>query len=42
MFLLADRLHKTVAEIEQISVDELVEWAAYLKITKEKVGGRAK
>ena len=40
MFLLADRLHKTVAEIEKISVDELVEWAAYLKITKGKDYGK--
>lgn len=40
MFLLADRLNKTVAEIEKISVDELVEWSAYLKITKGKEYGK--
>jgi hypothetical protein len=36
MFGLADRLHKTVEEIEALSDDELVSWAAYFKIIHEK------
>lgn len=35
LFALADRLHKTVEEIEQISLNELHEWFAYFKITTE-------
>jgi len=29
---LADRLHKTIEEVEQISVSEFNEWLAYFRI----------
>jgi len=32
LYRLADRLHKTVAEIEQMSIEELRGWFAYLRI----------
>jgi hypothetical protein len=32
LYKLADRLHKTVAEIEELSIDELRGWFAYLRI----------
>ena len=35
-FALADRLHKTLDEIDAMSDDELVGWAAYLKLLSEK------
>lgn len=35
---LADRLHKTIEEIEEISVSELNEWFAYFKIQAENDG----
>lgn len=35
MYQLADRLHKTVAEIEAMTVDEWSGWLAYFKL-KEK------
>jgi len=35
MFALADRLNKTVAEIEDLPYTELVEWAAYLGIVND-------
>jgi len=31
-YALADRLHKTIGEIEQMPVDEFVHWLAYLRI----------
>ena len=34
MFGLAERLHKTLAEIEQMSVDEFMEWVAYFRLTE--------
>jgi hypothetical protein len=36
LFALADRLHKTVAEIENLTLDEIAEWRAYCKIRKEQ------
>ncbi len=33
---LADRLHKTVDEIEEISVTEYYEWMAYFAILKKE------
>lgn len=33
---MADRLGKTIAEIEQISVDEYNEWMAYFAVIKER------
>lgn len=38
LFRLADRLHKTVAEIEQLSYGELTEWMAYFQIVKREQG----
>lgn len=32
LYSLADRLHKTVAEIEELSIGELRGWFAYLRI----------
>jgi hypothetical protein len=32
LYTLADRLHKTVAEIEELSIEELRGWFAYLRI----------
>lgn len=37
---LADRLHKTIEEIEQISVTELHEWIAYFELKDDKNGGK--
>jgi hypothetical protein len=34
---LADRLGKTIAEIEEISLDEMHEWVAYFRV-KDKNG----
>lgn len=31
MFALADRLHKTIGEIEAMSLDEFAEWVAFYK-----------
>lgn len=36
IYALADRLHKTVAEIEQMTVDEFSGWVAYCKIRAER------
>ncbi len=36
---LADRLHKTIEEVEQISVTEFFEWLAYFKIISESDNG---
>ncbi len=35
---LADRLHMTIAEVEQISVTEYNEWMAYYQILKDSNG----
>jgi hypothetical protein len=32
LYGLADRLHKTVAEIEELSIEELRGWFAYLRL----------
>jgi hypothetical protein len=42
LITLADRLGKTIAEIEEISIDELNEWLCYFKIEAErsKQGGK--
>nr|WP_301282632.1 hypothetical protein [Rickettsia endosymbiont of Ceutorhynchus assimilis] len=36
MFILAEHLHKTIAEIEQITIDEWHYWLAYFKIKKAR------
>jgi hypothetical protein len=36
MFALADRLHKTIGEIEQISLSEYNEWMAYLNLLSKE------
>lgn len=37
LYRLADRLHKTVSELEQIPIEELIGWLAYLRIiSREK------
>jgi hypothetical protein len=36
LIALADRLHKTLEEIEEISVSELNEWVAYFQLQKDK------
>ena len=38
-FALADRLHKTVSEIEEIPFDEFLGWIAYFQITEEANNG---
>ncbi len=35
---LADRLHMTIEEVEQISVTEFNEWMAYFSILKDSDG----
>jgi hypothetical protein len=40
MIGLADRLHKTIQEIEGIPVTELNEWLAYFQLKEEKNGGK--
>lgn len=40
MYSLADRLHKTIEEIEHISVNEFLEWLAYFKILSESDDGK--
>jgi len=35
---LADRLHITISEAEQMSLTELNEWVSYFKIMKDKDG----
>ena len=35
---LADRLHMTIDEVEQISVTEFNEWMAYFQILKDSDG----
>jgi hypothetical protein len=35
---LADRLHKTIEEVEQISITEFNEWMAYFQIIKDSDG----
>jgi len=35
VFALADRMKRTVAEVEEMSVDEFNEWVAYMKIRAE-------
>ena len=35
---LADRLHKTIEEVEQISLTEFNEWMAYFQIIKDSDG----
>jgi hypothetical protein len=36
---LAERLGKTIAEIEEISLDEYNEWVAYFNLMKEREDG---
>lgn len=38
LIALADRLGKTIEEIEQISVSEFNEWQAFYKIMSERDG----
>ncbi|WP_342269464.1 hypothetical protein [Rickettsia endosymbiont of Orchestes rusci] len=35
-FALAELLHKTIMEIQQMTIDEWHHWLAYFKIKKEK------
>lgn len=35
MFALAEHLGKTIAEIEQMTIDEWYHWLAYFKIKKQ-------
>jgi len=35
MMALADRLHKTQAEIEELTLTELNEWFAYCKVIED-------
>ena len=37
MYALAERLHKTVAEIEQMTVEEFNGWIAYLNIQQKEM-----
>jgi len=39
MMALADRLHKTQGEIEELTLSELNEWFAYFKVMED---GRSK
>lgn len=39
LIALADRLHKSIEEVEQISVTEFYEWLAYFKIMSESKNG---
>lgn len=36
LITLADRLHKTIGEIEEITLSEYNEWVAYFTITDER------
>ena len=36
IFALADRLHKTVAEVLEMSLSEFIGWIAYLHIVHEE------
>lgn len=36
---LADRLHKTQAEVEELTLSEINEWVAYFRVTED---GRSK
>jgi hypothetical protein len=38
LIALADRLHMTISEAEQMSVSEFNEWVAYYKIVSESNG----
>lgn len=35
LLALADRLHKTQAEIEELTLEEFYEWMAYFKVTED-------
>ena len=34
--MLADRLHKTISEIEEITLSEYNEWVAYFNLIEER------
>lgn len=36
LYYLAERLHKTVQEISQMSIEEFIGWRAFTKIKHEK------
>jgi hypothetical protein len=40
MFHLAEKLHKTVGEIEEMSVEEFLEWQIWIKFQSEKNNGK--
>lgn len=40
IFALAELLHKTVQELEQITIDEWYHWLAYFKIKKTREHNR--
>lgn len=42
IFALAEALHKTAAEIEQITVDEWNYWLSYFKIKRQQEINRSK
>lgn len=37
MYALAEKLHKTVAEIEQMTMEEFNGWIAYLNLQQEEM-----
>lgn len=39
MFVIAEKLGKTIEEIEFMSMEEYNEWVAYFKITQEMANG---
>lgn len=39
LYVLADRLHKTVDEVEHISITEFNEWMAYLSLLNKDQNG---
>lgn len=40
--MLAEHLHKTITEIEQMTVDEWNYWLAYFKIKKDRQQNKVK
>jgi hypothetical protein len=39
VYSLADRLHKTLTEIEAMTFEEYLGWVAYFRITEKKLDG---
>jgi len=40
MFYLAEKLHKTIGEIEEMSVEEFLEWQVWIKFQSERSNGK--